>query len=138
VVRPIRTFLDSGVLIAAFKGAPQLREIALQILEDPDRVFLTSPFVRLEMLPKAIFNKQVNETRFYEQFFARAEFVTDLTAIFNLGEKEAARSGGVDGFASHRCCPFAEGGRVHNDREADESQFTAPRLSKSSVCSADL
>ena len=93
MARPIRTFLDSGVLIAAFKGAPQLREMALQILEDPDRVFLTSPFVRLEMLPKAIFNKQVNETRFYEQFFARAEFVTDLTAIFNLGEKEAARSG---------------------------------------------
>ena len=93
MARPIRTFLDSGVLIAAFKGAPELREMALQILEDPDRVFLTSPFVRLEMLPKAIFNKQVNETRFYEQFFARAEFVTDLTAIFNLGEKEAARSG---------------------------------------------
>jgi hypothetical protein len=93
VARPIRTFLDSGVLIAAFKGAPPLRERALEILEDPDRVFLTSPFVRLEMLPKAIFNKQVNETRFYEQFFARAEFVTDLMAIFNLGEEEAARSG---------------------------------------------
>lgn len=93
MARPIRTFLDSGVLIAAFKGASQLREMALQILEDPDRVFLTSPFVRLEMLPKAIFNKQVNETRFYEEFFAGAEFVTDLTAIFNLGEKEAARSG---------------------------------------------
>ena len=93
MARPIRTFLDSGVLIAAFQGAPQLREMALQILEDADRVFLTSPFVRLEMLPKAIFNNQVNETRFYEQFFARAEFVTDLTAIFNLGEKEAARSG---------------------------------------------
>jgi predicted nucleic acid-binding protein len=93
VARPIRTFLDSGVLISAFKGTPQLREMALQILEDPDRVFLTSPFVRLETLPKAIFKRQVNETRFYEQFFARAEFVTDLTAIFNLGEKEAARSG---------------------------------------------
>ena len=67
--------------------------MALQILEDPDRVFLTSPFVRLEMLPKAIFNRQANETRFYEQFFARAEFVTDLTAIFNLAEEEMARSG---------------------------------------------
>ena len=93
MARPIRTFLDSGVLIAAFKGAPQLRELALRILEDPDRVFVTSPFVRLEVLPKAIFNKQANEKRFYEQFFARAEFATDLTAIFDLGEKEAAKSG---------------------------------------------
>jgi len=56
----------------------------LQILEDPDRVFL---------LPKAILNKQANETRSYEQFFARAEFAADLTAIFNRGEKEAERSG---------------------------------------------
>jgi hypothetical protein len=67
VARPIRTFPDSGFLIAAFKGAPQLR------------------------VTKTIFNKQVNETRFYEQFFARAEFATDLTAIFNLGEKEDGR-----------------------------------------------
>ena len=93
MARRIRTFLDSGVLIAAFNGAPQLRELALQILEDPDRVFVTSPFVRLEVLPKAIFNKQVNERRFYEQFFARAVCVSDLNAVFDLGEKEAAKSG---------------------------------------------
>lgn len=93
MARPIRTFLDSGVLIAAFKGAPQLRELALRILEDPDRVFLTSPFVRLEVLPKAIFNKQTNERRFYDRFFARAAFAPDLTAVFDLGEREAAKSG---------------------------------------------
>jgi len=93
VVGPIRTFLDSGVLIAAFKGAPQLREVALQVLEDPHRVFVTSPFVRLEVLLKAIFNKQANERRFYEHFFARAEFASDLMAIFDLGEKEAAKTG---------------------------------------------
>jgi predicted nucleic acid-binding protein len=93
VAHAVRTFLDSGVLIAAFKGAPQLRELALRVLEDPDRVFLTSPFVRLEVLPKAIFNAQADEKRFYEQFFARAEFAPDLTAIFEIGEKEAAQSG---------------------------------------------
>ena len=91
--RPIRTFLDSGVLIAAFKGAPQLRESALQTLEDPGRLFLTSPFVRLEVLPKAIFNKQADEARFYERFFARAVVATDIKAILTLGEKAAANSG---------------------------------------------
>lgn len=93
MARPIRTFLDSGVLIAAFKGPPQLRESALQTLEDPGRLFLTSPFVRFEVLPKAIFNKQADETRFYERFFARAVVATDLKAILTLGEKEGARSG---------------------------------------------
>ncbi|MBI1787026.1 MAG: PIN domain-containing protein [Acidobacteria bacterium] len=93
MARPLRTFLDSGVLIAAFNGPSHLRDVALQTLEDPDRIFLTSPFVRLEVLPKAIFSKQTDETRFYERFFARAVVARDLKAIFILGEKEAARSG---------------------------------------------
>lgn len=93
MARPIRTFLDSGVLIAAFNSPPHLSELALQMLEDPNRLFLTSPFVRLEVLPKAIFNKQAAEARFYESFFARAIVARDLAAIFTLGEKEAATSG---------------------------------------------
>lgn len=43
--------------------------------------------------PKAIFNKQADETRFYERFFASAMVARDLKAIFILGEKEAASSG---------------------------------------------
>jgi hypothetical protein len=91
VARPIRTFLDSGVLIAAFKGVS--RELALRTLEDPGRLFQTSPFVRLEVLPKAIFNKQADEARFYQRFFARAVVARDLKAILTLGEREAANSG---------------------------------------------
>ena len=93
MARPIRTFLDSGVLIAAFNGPSHLRELALQTLEDPGRLFLTSLFVRLEVLPKAIFNKQAAETCFYERFFARALVARDLKAILTLGEKEAANAG---------------------------------------------
>ena len=65
----------------------------MQTLEDPGRLFLTSPFVRLEVLPKAIFNKQADEARFYERFFARAVVATDIKAILTLGEKAAANSG---------------------------------------------
>jgi predicted nucleic acid-binding protein len=93
VARPIRTFLDSGVLISAFDGPSHLRDLALQTLEDPGRLFLTSPFVILEVMPKAIFNKRAAEARFYEGFFARAMFATDLKAMLTLGEKEAASSG---------------------------------------------
>ena len=93
MARAIRTFLDSGVLITAFKGAPALRERALQVLEDPDREFLSSPYVRFEVLPKAIFNKQVSERHFYEQYFAQAESAADLALIFDLAEREVSRSG---------------------------------------------
>jgi hypothetical protein len=49
--------------------------------------------VRLEILPKAIFNKRTEETRFYEKFFGNATAAADLQAILALGEKEAATSG---------------------------------------------
>jgi hypothetical protein len=44
----IRTFFDSGVLIAGARSVGRDRERALQLLEEPNRVFLTSPFVHLE------------------------------------------------------------------------------------------
>ncbi|HXP83817.1 MAG TPA: PIN domain-containing protein [Bryobacteraceae bacterium] len=93
MTRPIRTFLDSGVLIAAFNGPSHLREMALKTLEDPDRVFLTSRFVRLEVLPKAIFNRRSAEIHFYEKYFARAVTAREIWAILRFGEKEAANSG---------------------------------------------
>jgi len=47
----IRTFLDSGVLIAAARAVDREGERAIQLLEEPNRLFLTSPLVQP---PKAI------------------------------------------------------------------------------------
>ena len=60
MARPIRTFLDSGVLIAAYKGSPSIEAPASNILDDPNRVFLSSPFVRHEVSPKALYNRQLD------------------------------------------------------------------------------
>jgi hypothetical protein len=51
-----RTFLDSGVLISAARGTDNTALNALQILDDSDRAFVSSIFVKLEVLPKAIYN----------------------------------------------------------------------------------
>jgi hypothetical protein len=51
----IRTFIDAGVLISAAIGRDALFARAWDILDDPERVFLTSEFVRLEVFPKAIY-----------------------------------------------------------------------------------
>jgi len=53
----IRTFLDSGVLIAAARGTGAQGTRALALFNDPDRVFVTSEFVRMEVFPKAIYYK---------------------------------------------------------------------------------
>ena len=91
--RPVRTFLDSGVLIAAYQGSRSIEMPAIRILDDPKRVFLTSPFVRLEVTPKALYNKRQDEYRFYQSFFRRAAFCDDLKSMLNHADKESAKSG---------------------------------------------
>ncbi|MEO8498675.1 MAG: type II toxin-antitoxin system VapC family toxin [Planctomycetota bacterium] len=64
-----RTFIDAGVLIAAARGTHELAERALEVLDDPNRDYVTSDFVRLEVLPKAVFNRKEAEAEFYRTFF---------------------------------------------------------------------
>lgn len=63
-----RTFADSSVLITAFRGAVAERERALNILEDPARLFIASSFLYLEVVPKTIFYGRDLEYAFYEKF----------------------------------------------------------------------
>jgi hypothetical protein len=69
----IRTFLDGGVLIAAIRGLPVPTERALGVINDPERVFLASDFVRLEVLPKALYFRQQDEVDFCEAYFAKVD-----------------------------------------------------------------
>ena len=91
--QPIRTFLDSGVLIAANRGLPSLLATTIHWLDDPKRVFLSSPFVRHEVSPKAFYNKRQDEYRFYQSYFRRATFCDDLKSILSHADKESAKSG---------------------------------------------
>ena len=63
------TFVDSGVLIAAARGADEIARLAMTVLDDPDRTFASSALVRLEVLPKALRHHRDSEARFYETFF---------------------------------------------------------------------
>ena len=88
------TYVDAGVLIAAVRGQASQAERALAILDDPDRQFAASSFLRLEVLPQALFNKRNDEVAFYERFFsAVAAWATDLPAITEAALEEAANCG---------------------------------------------
>jgi predicted nucleic acid-binding protein len=50
-----RTFVDAGVLIAAARGGTEQSRRAMAVLDDPEREFVASPFLRLEVLPQALF-----------------------------------------------------------------------------------
>ena len=57
----IRTFIDANILIAAATGRDALFDRAWAMLDDPERVFLTSEFVRLEVMPKAVYFQHQDE-----------------------------------------------------------------------------
>lgn len=75
----IRTFLDSGVLIAAVRATGERGIRALVLFNDAERVFVTSDFVRMEVLPKAIYYKRQAEVAFYERFFSTAAQVVQYS-----------------------------------------------------------
>jgi predicted nucleic acid-binding protein len=89
----VRSFLDTGVLIAAARSVGRDKERALRLLEEPDRMFFTSPFIHLEVVPKAIFYKKRLERSFYEKYFKTAGWFRDLEKIAAVAEAEATKAG---------------------------------------------
>jgi predicted nucleic acid-binding protein len=81
------TYLDSGVLLAAWKSA-DLRPAALSVLEDTNRQFAISQMVKLELLAKPIFEKRVVEKAFYQTYFEEAVALQPLDK--QLGEEAQA------------------------------------------------
>jgi predicted nucleic acid-binding protein len=63
------SFVDAGVLIAANRSGTPLGDRALAVLADPSRVFASSEFVHLEVMPKAVYNRRAAEVAFYRAFF---------------------------------------------------------------------
>lgn len=90
----IRTFIDSGVLIYAARGEDAIAEAALQIIEDSNRELASSIFLKLEVLPKAIFNKREKEIRFYEAFFSAVSYwAMDIDLIIANAYQESSQFG---------------------------------------------
>lgn len=92
-----RSFVDSGVLIMAARGNSDRTERALAALGKTERIFLSSVFIKLEVLPKAICYQQQAEVSFYEYFFnSVTDWVTDLEKLTQLAY-ELAYTYGLSG-----------------------------------------
>jgi predicted nucleic acid-binding protein len=82
-----RTYVDSGILIAAARGKGQLAQRALAVISDTEsREFVCSDFVKLEVVPKPTYFGRTVEVRFYETYFA----TVSIWAQFDIGHFERA------------------------------------------------
>ena len=89
-----RTFLDAGVLIAAARGIGIIPVRAHAILDDAERTFVTSEYIRMEVLPKALYHRQSQEVLLYERFFARAaQIVSPSVSLIQQAYTEACTLG---------------------------------------------
>lgn len=90
----IRTYIDTGVLITAARGIAPIAIKALEILDDPNREFVSSIFLKLEVLPKAIYHRNEAEVAFYNAFFdAVTNWADSLDTIIQEAFKESCNSG---------------------------------------------
>ena len=90
----IRTYLDSGTLIYAGRGEDTSAEVVLNILDDANREFVSSPFVKLEVLPKAVYFGKLEESDFYREYFASIlEMPDDYDVIIAAAQSYAERYG---------------------------------------------
>ena len=90
----IRTYIDAGVLISAARGIAPIAIKALEILDDPNREFVSSVFLKLEVMPKAIYYRNEAEAEFYNTFFeAITHWAGSLDTIVKEAFNEACSSG---------------------------------------------
>ena len=88
------TFIDTGVLIAASRGDSEQSKKAISVLDDPSREFISSLFVKLEVLPKAVYNKKKHEAEFYNAFFDSVSlWADDLDLIVEMANQKASEMG---------------------------------------------
>jgi len=97
----LKTYIDSGVLISAVRGGNErwphgatVSDVALSFLYDPLREYVTSDYVKVEILPRCMFHGNTAEQRFYEDFFRRSStHVPSSDALLEFAIEEGGKTG---------------------------------------------
>jgi predicted nucleic acid-binding protein len=87
--------VDTGVVIAAWEGDEPASQRAIEILADPDREFVVSDILRLELLPQPAFHGYLDKVAFYEEFLHLATVDVQITPERTAGALQIARAAGT-------------------------------------------
>lgn len=79
--------------MAAARGPQESAQRALEILQNPQREFISSVFLELETLPKAMYFRRQNEVEFYRAFFAGSQQVPANDLLVLSAQRLAAKYG---------------------------------------------
>lgn len=76
-----KTFVDANILIAAWRGNAELLQKSMAIIEDPDREFIVSDYLKLEVIPKPTFHGFHEEVEFMQTFIDSASLQVRATPL---------------------------------------------------------
>ena len=130
-----RTFIDASVLIAAARGKAAQAQEAMEILDDPDREFVSSDFTRLEVLPMPVYHGRADEEGGEA---ARAGLLGGGVVGHRLGDKKESDHGEAGTAAGYAGAPRAASlkmglrgsqGNGHSCRAWNGGYVASPRFS---------
>jgi predicted nucleic acid-binding protein len=81
------------VIINALRDDPVLRRRARAVLTDSSRDLIVGDYVKLETLPKMVYNKLPQQVAYTKDLFARAEYVRSTDALITHAETLAEAYG---------------------------------------------
>jgi predicted nucleic acid-binding protein len=88
-----RTYTDACLILDALGTDRARAERARAILEDPARELIVGDYVKLETLPKMVYNKRLDQAAYTQALFDTAEYVHSNKAIVNHAEELAETYG---------------------------------------------
>lgn len=121
-----RVYIDSCVLMVAFRAEAEFSDAAIALLDDPEAVCLYSRVTELEVLPKPAFFGRHEECEFYLTFFRASERVPCTEQVLDQALEVAKRNGLGAGDALHVACAVAGGADELVTSEKMEKLPSAP------------
>ncbi len=128
------TFVDSGLLIAVAQGRDDVYEQALSVLDDPEREFVSSEYVKLEVLPMATWLGRTDQVEAYQEFFdSVSRWVPSSLELSNRALALACQHGLNAMDALHVAAAEAEGAELVTTEKPTQPMFRVTSTTITSI-----
>jgi predicted nucleic acid-binding protein len=128
------TFVDSGLLIAVAQGEDDVYEEALAVLDDPEREFVSSVYVKLEVLPMATWLERSEQVEAYEAFFdGVSRWVLSSPDLSDRALSIAREHGLTAVDALHVAAAEAEGAELLTQERPSKPMFGVTSITVTSI-----
>lgn len=128
---PIRTYLDTNVLIGAASGKIELSQRANNIITDKNRVFVSSLFSKMETLPVPMRRHDTFEENFLLTFYSLK--VIDWAANLDLIINRAIALSGNTNIDIMDACHLLAATSLQADEFITAEKHTSPVLKYSAL-----